>query len=619
MTESREHIKNRMLQLAAKSWGYAGTEPETGFDPIVALLLSVNAAEFERISGEIYQSRARVLERMVELLSPDMLTGPLPAHAILSATAAQEQVTVDLREQFFFSKKLAAENGRIRTKDIFFTPTGSFHVNRCSVKYMATANKLYQFTHAGSKELQAYNTGPMLGASSLWIGIDHPGESLHNAQFFFQIRNEVLKAFFYTQLPKASWYQGQHVLPTKGGYNDPGVETGGLNIDQVLTQQSTIRHKVVKDVNTFYQHCFITLSDPGNHTVLPDGETPAVIREAFTAPQTKLFEGEQLRWIEIVFPENITATMLEDVSCHLNCMPAINRQLHEITHRMQDVVNILPMITEDLYLDMEDITNQDGEILNVRDLDRKEQPDLSILLRSGGVARFDERDAVSIIENIIQLLRDESAAFARLGKDFIAGEVKQLQQIINKLEQQMLQRQLVSERVPYLLIRKEKVEEVQHIFLRYWSVTGKMGNDIKAGTALMPYRSGALDHSKVFLVTISQGGRDRLSAADSITAYKSAVLSKDRIMSMEDVRLYCLRELGEKVSDIRIEKGVMVSLDEAQGFAKTIDVRIRLHRKDYAEAREKNELVIWEQGLAQQLVQRSLSLIPYRIFIEEAA
>src|SRR2546423_14597202 len=89
MEESRHHIKTRMLKNAARSWGYPETEAENNFDPLVAMLLASCSTELEKISGEIHASRARVLERLVQLLSPDVLTGALPAHGIACALPAE--------------------------------------------------------------------------------------------------------------------------------------------------------------------------------------------------------------------------------------------------------------------------------------------------------------------------------------------------------------------------------------------------------------------------------------------------------------------------------------------------------------------------------------------------
>lgn len=619
MSESREHIRNRMLQMAARSWGYPETEAETSFDPLVGLLLSVQAAEFERVSAEIHQSRARVLERMVELLSPETLTGPLPSHAVLSAGTMQDNVTVTPQEQFVLTQKLPAENGgQPRTRDLFFTPTGHFAINRSNIRYIATATKFYQLHPGSGKELLAYNSGESLTPTEFWLGIDQAGVSLHNAQFYFQIRNEVLREYFYAQLPAATWYAGQHVLKTTAGYNDPRTGNTKLNVEELLQQPGSIRHSVLRDVNELYKQAFIALNDDQQYTQGLTG-VPDPLEQAFSIRGKNLVETEGLRWVRIVFPENVTAEMLEDVSCYMNCFPVVNRHLHEVTYRMQELVNIIPLLTDDLYFDLEEVTDQDAHPLHVRELDGNNTSGLHILLRSGGVGRFDERDAASLIAQVLQLLRDESAAFSRLGRDFVAGEVKQLQQIVNRLEQQMRQKNWLTERTPYLLIRSRRQEEFRHLFVKYWAVNGRQANDIKAGTPLMPYRSGALDHNRIVLLTATRGGRDRLMTADAITAYKSAVLSRDRVMSMEDVRLFCMRELGQRVSSVDVQKGVMVSLDETEGFVKTIDVIIRLHKKDYREARERNELIAWEKDLAFRLSDRSLALMPYRIFIEEAA
>src|SRR4051812_13393833 len=105
MQESRNHIKTRMLKNAARAWGYAETEAENNFDPLVSMLLSACSVELEKISGEIHASRARVLERLVHLLSPDALTGALPAHSVVCATPAEQKMLVKEEDQYYISRK----------------------------------------------------------------------------------------------------------------------------------------------------------------------------------------------------------------------------------------------------------------------------------------------------------------------------------------------------------------------------------------------------------------------------------------------------------------------------------------------------------------------------------
>jgi hypothetical protein len=242
---------------------------------------------------------------------------------------------------------------------------------------------------------------------------------------------------------------------------------------------------------------------------------------------------------------------------------------------------------------------------------------LTVILRQGGIGRFDERDASMIIENIVQMLSDESAAFAVLGRGFLSGELQQLQQIIYKLEQQMITREVNREYTPFLMIRKESNAELNNLTIRFWSTVGENGNDIKAGTTLQTYHTNSMYSGESTLVTTTIGGRNRLSATESITAYKSALLSRDRLISMEDIKIFCRLQMGRTAQHVEVAKGVMVPRQLSQGFTRTIDVTIKLNRKDYMDAQEKNQLHYWKESLALKLADKSAGLTPFRVFIEQ--
>ena len=108
MQESRDHIRARMLKNASRSWGYAETEPESSFDPVVSMLFTSCAIELEKLSGEIQGSRARILERLVQLLSPDAFTGALPAHAVACTTPVEKVLQLSEDEQYYITRKLPA-------------------------------------------------------------------------------------------------------------------------------------------------------------------------------------------------------------------------------------------------------------------------------------------------------------------------------------------------------------------------------------------------------------------------------------------------------------------------------------------------------------------------------
>lgn len=624
MQESRDHIKARMLKNASRNWGYAETEPESSFDPVVSMLFTSCAIELEKLSGEIQGSRARILERLVQLLSPDAFTGALPAHAVACTTPVEKSLELSEDEQYYITRKLPSGTDKDEdiAKDIFFSPTGSFKLNRASVRFMATGNSLYRINSNISKEIIAQaEPGKSLPDCSLWIAIDEPGSGLNDSMFYFDLRNEAVKQLFYHQLPKAVWYWNETPIDHSPGYGRQQISGEQIDIQNILNREDDVIAKIKKQVNGLYKSCFITLNDSNNLTTSEDsGLLWSMVNETFSGKAAQaILQLQPLRWICIDFPQTIPNSVLQDVICVMNSFPVFNRRLHTLAYRLQDIVNIIPLQTDDIFLDLDSVTNDEGKMLNTRAVENESDDSFGILLRNGSVGRFDERDAVAIVDYVVQLLRDESVAFSQFGNDFMNKEIKQVQQIVNKLEQRIFSGNQKKETVPYLMVRNSDKSPWQNIFLKYWSTCGKEANQIKAGNKLRLYKGTNIQNNEAVLVTTTRGGRDKLGTTQSILAYKSAVLSKDRLITTEDIRAFCHYQLGDSVSSIDVGKGVMIHPDQQQGFVKTLDVRIKLAKKNYDMMKENGEISFWIENLKIMLEEKSVTLFPYRVFIEQAA
>ncbi|GAB3012977.1 type VI secretion system baseplate subunit TssF [Niabella terrae] len=615
MSESREQIRNRMLQQAARIWGYPETEDASGFDPLVNLLLTVNAAELERISSEIHRSRNRVMERIIQLLAPDVLTGPHQASAILNANSLDEGTRISDKEQFFLTQRSSQPSEKQQTQEIFFTPAAGFYLNRATVKYAATNNKLFRYTDGMTKELLALGTdNGFLPNSSLWLALDQAPADLSQTQFYFQYRSEVSREVFYNQLKYARWSVQEQALTSREGFNVKTATSADAYAQQIFRQQAGNTTRFLQQVLQSYEAYFVTLEKG----LLPRGPAgvPEAVRSVFS-PDLKELSAANLLWIRIDFPENITSAMLEDLTVFANAFPVVNRKLHDITYRLQDMMNVIPLLTGDSqFFDTDSVTDEQGTRLHVRSNEEQQGEELSILMRYGGAGRFDEREASMVIENLVQLLRDESAAFSKLGKDLISQEIKSLQQSITKIEQLIGGSSNSASVTPYLMVRNQQRSRSKFLYVTYWSTNGSLANAIRPGTRLQPYKTGAVKPSSVFLLTATTGGKNRLSQSDSVVAYKYALLSKDRIMSREDIRLFCRMNLGKIVEEVVVEKGFKVAATTHSGFMKTIDVTVLVSRRNFDEAQENGHIADWQQQLELQLGDRSMAFIPFRVFIK---
>lgn len=618
MLETREHIKSKMLKNVARLWGYTETEAESNFDPLVSMLLGACATELEKISGEIHSSRARVMERLVQLLSPDTLTGALPAHAVASALPVEATAELKPDMQFYTRLKqgFSHETQENISKDIFFSPTDHFILNKASIRVMVTDRQLLKI-NGNQKEVIA-STKEILPASTIWLGIDEPGLSLHHTLFYFDCRSEADKSLFHHQLPKAKWFYNDQPLSALPGYGHREICGETFDAKSINAAEYSIFKKVRNQINAFYKPYFITLTDQEGITLKKGTDhVPSFIFDSFNGKEVEQIKKQSLRWIRIQFPDTISNHLLQEMSCIMNCFPMLNRQLHEVNYRLQDIINVIPLQSENIFLDLEEVNTDENKPLAVHSFQQDSQESFAMLTRNGGIGRFDERDAASIIDYLLQLLRDESAAFSILDNDFISSEVKNLQQVMNKLEQRLFSRQIYRGSCPYLVIHPNQKLPGQSLFIKYCSTNGKEANHIKQDTRLLPYNGSSFVSNSLFLVSPTRGGRDKLSATESVLAYKSALLSKDRLVTAEDIKAFCCYHLGHRVKSIGIQKGMKINPDENQGYMKTIDVVLSLHEDAYNEMSQKGELAFWEEHLTQLLEEKSVSWMPYRVFTKK--
>ncbi|MGB3074655.1 MAG: hypothetical protein WBB36_05010, partial [Chitinophagales bacterium] len=97
-------------------------------------------------------------------------------------------------------------------------------------------------------------------------------------------------------------------------------------------------------------------------------------------------------------------------------------------------------------------------------------------------------------------------------------------------------------------------------------------------------------------------------------AFRSSLIARGRIVTPNDIRLFCENELGENLKDVKVKKGFSVGSDAKTGFIQTIEVTIFPSEKLRSSAEQ------WEgicTDLTEKLQQRSSSFIPFRVTIEK--
>ncbi len=569
---SRQNIKRRLRKTAADLWGFQEADMD-GFDPIVDLLLGACSVEFEKTAQEIFSAQTRIMEQLAHLLLPEVLTVPQPAHAVLHARAVEPRYTLQKEDQVYYEKEVLAraDTGKVATKAVYFSPAASLTLCRGDVKYLACNNRLMQTPNAVSKDsLLMAPLGHALAAHVLWIGLElHPKvTSLEGLSFFFDWKNHPEKAEYAQWLALSQWSVADTPLQATHGYGQTYAAAVQEKNQEVAASLDHIR-EIEARVSTIYHHHFITLESPVKDWFSQVSPYPAAFEKVFSEGDLSQLKTPVL-WLKVQFPPVFPAAAIEDAYCAVNCFPVLNRRLMDSRrpYRLEKSFNILPLETEDYFLGMRRLYSDTQVYQAVPFRGHREQHPETYTLRQGGIGRFDSRHAAALLDYVINVMRDESAAFSALGGATLSRDVKELDQTLNRLEAN-LTRKAPDQDVTHYLIVKPKT--AQDVWVSYWTTLGTLGNQIPAGSAL---KTDGMDLQKdtVQLATTTNGGQDKPDDTERLYAFKNALLSRNRLLTAEDIRAACFAYLGHKVRQVTVQRGVAVDTHPKRALMRTVEV-----------------------------------------------
>ncbi len=565
-----------MLKSATQVWGVQSSDI-AAFDPIVNILLGACAVELEKVYNEINSSNARVLERLSKLLLPDVNKNTRPAHGILYAAPYATNVTINKYAQFVFSKRVPAKDSAVRdiSKDVFFSPVTNFPLTYGSMKYIGTNNGLSVIDNMLYKEREVRQKGNKVVTKFVWLGLkmEAPLDESESLVFYFDWINNPLREKYLDFLPFTKWYCNGAELKYEKGISKSVIEEkaeNNFNYDNEFV--------VCQNIMAHYSKRYITVDtaqissrNNGGYEKYPDE-----FLNLYDRDELQQITDDHL-WIKIVFPPFVTDDIVESMICQINCFPVVNRKLNEFTFRLHDAdtFNIIPLKDkqdEASFFSMESVKSSDGlSYTSSKITDLNELNSGSYVIRKGGVQRFDSRNAKEYLSYMVDLLRDESAAFTVYGQEMLNTNLKKLSQQLSLIEQKIQRSDGDDGHSPdYLILRSIKEEDNVHV--EYWSTAGSFANHIRIGSELTLYGGGDVDSSTIVMVSDTLEGRDELTASEMLAAFKQSLSSRERIVTIADIRNLCFSELGALVKDVKVSKDFVIESSSKTGFIRVIKV-----------------------------------------------
>lgn len=320
----------------------------------------------------------------------------------------------------------------------------------------------------------------------------------------------------------------------------------------------------------------------------------------------------------MVFPESLVPQIIDNISFTANCFPVVNKKYHSTGKTFGTFLSYVSLDTDnDIYLDVDSVVDSLNIHYEIKEFKADVIEEGNAVLRTGGVSRFDSRSASELLQNVLDLLKDESSAFSGLGKDFMNSSLNQINQLLSSIHQQVKENSFSKNNDPYLMIKPRNDETVGKSFtISYWSTCAEEGNDVKAGTILESKDDLFFISQTLTLMTNTVGGINKQNNKDRILAYRNALLTRGRIVTFADIKAFGFDHFKNSITDIKIEKGTRKEISVKAGFSRTVDICIKTNftEKKYLSESEWNYLC---DTFLRNLQTRSSNIFPYRLFIED--
>lgn len=598
-----------MLRKAAEMWGVSPTDIDSSFDPVVSLLIGACASEISEIVSDSNSSHTRVADNLINLMTPEASSGVTPAHAIASASPTEANLDLKKNFQFYSKKKVTDYKGDVSFKTAFFSSVCDFPLIKAHLKYAIVKNELIEFKEGSKRSLSStLKKGPKsTEGTKILLGFPKTEDkiSLKGISIFLDLGSLTNKNLFYSQLKNLKIRYNGKLIPFEVGI-DTTLNREKSYLEDVFSHESTKTISIEKLVMDFYSKRYVTLCED----VFLNTEVTKNTNEwldILTEEETLI----DVHWLEFEFPSVINHNNLKSLYTAINSFPVLNRKLESMSYGLKDYSKIVPIAIQDNFLDIDQISNESGQ--QFKSIEKGESsPKGTFFLKMDHIGRLDSGKAKDYLEQLIDLLKNESAAFSAFGNDFLNEMVLKLSQDISLLENKLISIDINKTENKFIEITPFKEKET--VFVDYWSTIGEAANNIKTNAPLFVYKGADIDQKNCFLVTTTLGGKDKLSTQEKIYKYRRTLLSQDRIVTLQDIKSLCYDIAGDKVEDVKIEKKFLVGTSDYEG--RIPNMVISLYKKKEIKASPQD----WElisSGILSILEEKSHNILPYKIELKE--
>lgn len=550
-------IKERILKYAMELWGI---EDAKNMDPVVDLLLDVFAYESAKLHNEIEESDSHILSRLSQILTGDKWSLPTPAHALMSINPNRGEMRLLDAEDHFYAEKYIFGKGNTQ---VFFTPLFSYPLVDAQLRMTVFGNTVreYKDKQTFSSSILQHDKETPFDTRSIWLGIAISDEQLQKLQdLTLCIIPKDLSLLAFLKALRFYDYQGKN-LPVHIGLDVKDPFNNAHYFEEIRRYYSDYYFKVevAKATKAFFSlQQMLPDSNPVNENV----DTTV-----------------KLWWIKIELPEIFNYDNIGNLQIYLNTYPVVNRQLVYKQHNFSNSGRIIPLPCpkECHFLNIRSIQDNSGTEY-VNRLQQYDEHSTGVFsLYFGDLERFDSDDASSLISKTLQRIREDGNAFAAMNPDMLATQLKDLSAKLKEFEKDVestdTDKDSRKQRVFVLTVPKPEASSAE---IKFWVTLGEFECEFNERTFIQQFNIDKYDAGSFQFRTPVQKGVVHTEETDLINNLRYGLVSRDRIVSKEDIHNYILHKIGSNVKSIEFKDGVEMAPEKKKGFVRVMQIEIKL-------------------------------------------
>ena len=581
-------IKERLLDRALDLWGI---EDERQLDPVVDLLLEAVAFESFQLEETLARADAALLGRLSRLLIPQKWMLPRPAHGLLSVHPKSGEHLMELSPHDHFSVNRVVQG--VKSPPLFFTPLYATQLLDAQIRYRLWGTQLEELGRRRCYTEQAFAEEDRLGDHTLYLGIQIAEENLVHTD---RLRLAILP-------------ERGELLPFLSEIQAFDACEHPLVIQAQNIPEASYEGHYVQDLKEHYCHYLYEIE-------LQESKTSCSLTSLFPKLKEELHElhdvASQLYWIRLEFPAVFTLDDMASMGVHLNTVPVINRRLIRKLHSLERGGRILSLSTSDQghFLSIESLEDNLGKVYIPRERSYEAGALGVYSLYFGDLERFDASDAQRQLRRVLQLVREEGNAFSAVDNSSFASVLKELQDRLKTLEKTVGKMQSESGPSKAFLMTMPEAE-AEHLALSYWESTGGLANGLSPQDIIQSLEPDKFDSASIRLRTKTKGGRAAETEDMLIAHLRYGLLSKERIVTREDVKSYLKHRLGITLKQVDLRDGVTISQEPNKGLVRCTDVFLELVKQG-TELNEEEQAHL-SSRLETELKERSVAHTTYKV------